>query len=149
MQDAILATSHLLRQSGPHLGRAPGLHASGHQHISINRQIKAAALRLIRELALYLLCVGPEATDPNRVFRGQRIRDIASATLPGWAPDPVEYLEWDPLLVDEAHADVEAQPENAPRTVLPGSALDAAIPDPRWSAGGTVRALARVQGSGR
>lgn len=68
MQDAILATSHLLRQSGPHLGRAPGLHASGRQHISIDRQIKAAALRLIRELARYLLYVDLGAVDPTRTF---------------------------------------------------------------------------------
>ena len=44
--------------------------------------------------------------------------------------------EWDPLLVEEVRTDVEALPENARWGELLGSALDAAIADPRWRAGG-------------
>jgi hypothetical protein len=121
--------------------------AAERERRGLERQVEAATFRLLRELARYLLCVDPEATDLNQVFHGQRLRDIASAARLGRAHELGGYPEWDPLLVEEVRADVGALPENARRNVLLGSALDAAIADPRWRAVGTVREFAGSRGA--
>jgi len=112
--------------------------AARRERRGLERQIEAARLRLLRELARYLLCVDPDAADLNQVFHAQRTRDIASAVRLGRAYELVGYPEWDTALVEEIRQLVRGLGANQRDNVLLGSPLDAAIGDPRWRARETV-----------
>jgi hypothetical protein len=117
--------------------------AARRERRGLERQVEAARLRLLRELARYLLCLDPDATDLNQVFHTQRTRDIASAVRLARAHELVGYPEWDTVLVEEMRQVVRGLGANQRQNVLLGSPLDAAIADPRWRAAET---LARAEG---
>lgn len=112
--------------------------ADGRQHRGLERQVGAARLRLLRELARYLLCLDADASDLNRVFHAQRSRDIASALRLGRAYELVGYPEWDAGLVAEIRGVVRTLTANQRENILLGSPLDAAMADPRWRARHTL-----------
>ena len=110
------------------------LEAARRERRGLERQVEAARLRLLRELARYLLCLDPDAADLNQVFHAQRTRDIGSAVRLARAYDLVGYPEWDTSLVEELRQVVRGLGPNQRDNVLLGSPLDAAMADPRWRA---------------
>lgn len=112
--------------------------AARRERRGLERQTEAARLRLLRELARYLLCLDPDTTDLNQVFHDQRTRDIASAVRLGRAYELVEYPEWDPALIEDIRQAVRGLGSNQRDNVLLGSPLDAAMADPRWRARETL-----------
>lgn len=104
------------------------------QRRGLQRQVEAAWLRLLRELARYLLCLDPEAADLNQIYHAQRIRDIASAARLGRVHDRVGYPAWDEQLIEEMRSHVRALGANQRQSILLGKPLDAALADPRWVA---------------
>lgn len=112
----------------------------------LERQVAAARLRLVRELARYLLCVAPDAADLNAVFFGQLTRDIASAIRLRRVHDRISYPNWESAFVADVREQVRRLTAGQRSSVLLGKPLDAALDDPRWTAVKTLEADARNPG---
>jgi len=112
--------------------------AARRERRGLERQVEAACLRLLRELARYLLCLAPDASDLNQVFHAQRARDIASAARLARVHELVGYPDWDAAVLEEMRRAVQGLSPNQRDNVLLGSPLDAAIADPRWQARQTL-----------
>ncbi|HLA62947.1 MAG TPA: hypothetical protein VK610_00850, partial [Rhodothermales bacterium] len=108
--------------------------ASAREDAALARQVQAAQLRLLRELARHLLAHNPAGGDLNTtlydLMSGQRadgrIR-VAFQRLDG-------YPTWPDALVAPLRAEVREMTEGQRKAVTLGKALDAALADPRWAA---------------
>jgi hypothetical protein len=112
--------------------------AAERERQGLERQIAAARLRLVRELARYLLCLDSDAADLNAILHAQLGRDIASAARLGRVYERVGYPEWDNYLVEELRQQVRGLTAGQQESVLLGKPLDAALDDPRWIATKTL-----------
>jgi superfamily II DNA or RNA helicase len=98
-------------------------------------QIKAARLRLLKELGRYLVCVDEEIGDLNQVLFRQMKRDIASAQrLEKCLRKLGGYPDWPETILEELREFLDALTPNDRNARLLGSQLDAALDDPRWMA---------------
>jgi superfamily II DNA or RNA helicase len=105
------------------------------EHAAIQRQLAAARLRLLRELARYLVSVAGETSDLSATLYEQMNRDIASAArlkacLDRLGGDP----DWPPDLVRDLNEFAQQITTNQRKARLLGSEIDAALEDPRWRA---------------
>jgi len=112
------------------MSRAEGIFKKG-----LNLQIKAAQLRLQKELGRYLVCIDDNTSTLNKTLRNQMVRDIASAKRLRKCIEKLGgYPQWDPELMDELKIFIQQLPENKRKARLLGSEIDAALEDPRWIA---------------
>jgi len=103
------------------------------------QQVKAAQLRLHKELGRYLACFGAGTGDLNQVLYQQMTRDIASSKrlklcLDRLAARLGDYPEWPVHLCRELDEFLAGLSENRRKARLMGTVLDAALQDPRWMA---------------
>lgn len=114
--------------------------AQEREQAGLDRQVRAAQLRLLRELSRYLLVMGANPDDLNGRWHqlmqtrdssvGSRLRDCYDK-LGGWP-------EWDQGLVDDSIEVVQRLSEPQRKVRVTGSEIDAALADPRWRAAGIV-----------
>lgn len=100
----------------------------------LQRQVEAARLRLLRELARYLLVMDASPRNLNARWHeliSTRDRSV-SHRLTACYNRIGEWPDWDPDLVSEALDFVNDMTDYKRRTWVTGSAIDAALADPRW-----------------
>jgi hypothetical protein len=125
--------------------------AARKEEANLRRQVEAARRRLLRELARTLRCL--DTGDLNHVLRRQVEREVqpdgryhrALRLLGG-------YPAWTREEIDDAEAYVNSLKEADKLARRAGSALDAALNDPRWlarEAAGRATAREAEQSRGR
>jgi len=102
---------------------------------NLEQQIRAAHLRLKKELGKYLLCLPKGGDDLNQILHQQISRDIASAK---WLKRALNllggYPDWSLETQNELEQFVRSLSENQRSARLLGREVQAAIDDPRWIA---------------
>jgi len=98
-------------------------------------QVEAAKLRLLEELARYLVCwADTTAIDLNQLFYQAMSRNDASAERlkACFARLGDAYPTWPPAIITTLPGFLETQTANQKKARLLGKPLDAALNDPRW-----------------
>lgn len=109
-------------------------HAVCEERGGLERQIKAARTRLLRELARFLACAASEHEDFNATFHRVMQRGGQVGALLSRAYGLVGYPQWPIDLIRAAEEAADRLGANQRVNVLLGTPLEAAVRDPRWSA---------------
>lgn len=109
-------------------------HAECEERAGLERQVKAARTRLLRELARFLACAATENEDFNSAFHRAMQRGGQVGALLARAYGLVGYPEWPSDLVRASEDAADRLGANQRANVLLGTPLEAAVRDPRWSA---------------
>jgi superfamily II DNA or RNA helicase len=112
--------------------------AACEERAGLERQIKAARTRLLRELARFLACAAAENEGLNTTFHRVMQRGGQVGALLTRAYGLVGYPEWPIELVRTAEDAADHLGANQRANVLLGTPLEAAVRDPRWTARETL-----------
>ena len=101
----------------------------------LENQVRAARLRLLREVGRYLLSSGADVSDLNAGWYEQMSNETSGAVRLKSALERFGgYPEWPDALQRELEEFARNASANQRRGLLMGSQLDAALEDPRWEA---------------